>query len=399
MHLEHLFSDEEKALREMIHKFTEKEIIPIREELETDYRLVESVHQKLVDLGIQKAGYPAEYGGTGPAGATLFGIVCEELSRGDAGIGLTTGINMGELMLPALQAGNKAIMDRFMPPFCGSEICYACLSMTDSTGGADSENPVLQGKGITTRAKLVGDEYVINGTKSWPTNAALAGVLLTVCNTDPGLGEEGIALIYVPGDAKGVTYGKNETKVGFRTSMNNSVFYDEVRVPKEYRLAGAGDDALFYKAINSGTQWHTAALSVGIAQASFDIALEYTKDRKSGGRAVRKWSLVAGILADMAVRLEMSRAAVYNYAWMLDHPDDYGPPFTDRMVSLASITLSYAADAAAWITNKTIELMGANGLSPEYHAEKHFRDAKIPQIVLSGQQVRKYRIARGYYDY
>jgi len=399
MYLSHLFTDEENALRDMIRKFTEKEIIPMREELEADYKLVESVHQKLVDLGIQKAGYPPEYGGTGPANAMVFGLVCEELSRGDAGIGLTTGINMGQLLLPAIQAGNKAVMDRFIPAFCGDKICYGSLSMTDSTGGADSENPLLQGRGIATRAKLDGDEYVINGTKSWPSNAALSSVLLTICTTDPGLGEEGIALIYVPGDAKGVSYGKNETKIGFKTSTNNSVFYEDVRVPKEYRLAGPGDDAAFYKAITSGTQWHTAALALGIAQASFDIALDYTKERKSGGKPVREWSLAAGILADMAVQLEMTRAAVYHYAWMLDHPDDYGPPFTNHMISKAAITQTYASDAAVWIANKTIELMGANGLSPEYHAEKYLRDAKIPQIVLSGQQVRKYRIVRGYYEY
>jgi len=399
MYLTHLFTDEEKALREVIRKFTEKEIMPVREEMEEDRGLVDAILQKLVDLGIQKAGFPREYGGTGPAGAMICGLVCEELARGDAGIGLTTGINMGQLLMPAMMAENKAVMDRFIPPFCDEKLCYGSLSMTDSTGGADSENPLLKGKGITTRAKLDGDEWVINGTKSWPTNAQLASVLLTVCTTNPDLGEEGVALIYVPGDAPGVSYGQPEKKVGFRTSLNHSIFYDNVRVPKEYRLKGPGDDAKFFGAITAGTNWHTGILGLGIAQGAFEIALDYTKERKSGGKPVREWSLAAGILADMAIWIEMAKGALYNYAWMMDHPKEYGPPFTKQMISKVGILQNFAGDGAAWVTNKTIELMGSNGLSPEYHAEKYYRDAKIIQVVLAGQQVRKYRIARGYYDF
>ena len=164
MHLEHLLTDEEKAIRETVRKFVEKEIMPIRDELEEDYSVVEGVHQKLVDLGIQKGGFPPEYGGSGPYSNMALGIICEELARGDAGISLSAGINAGLLMGPALVAGNKAVLDKFAPAFCGDKVCYACLSMTDSTGGADSENPLLRGSGIRTRALLDGDEYVINGT-------------------------------------------------------------------------------------------------------------------------------------------------------------------------------------------------------------------------------------------
>jgi alkylation response protein AidB-like acyl-CoA dehydrogenase len=383
----------------MIRKFVDREIMPIREKLEEDYALVEQIHQKLVDLGIQKAGYPAEYGGTGPGSPVTLGLVCEELARGDAGISLTAGINAGFVLHAAMVAGNKAILDKFIPPFCGGKINYACLSMTDSTGGADTENPLLRGKGIRTTAKLQGEEWVINGTKSWPSHSGLATVYLTVCITDPHAGEEGIALIFVPHDSKGLSFGKPEAKMGFKTSVNASVFYDNVRVPKEYRLAGPGADAQFYYATMSGTQWHSSTIALGISQAAFDIALEYTGQRHSGGKPVREWSLAAGILADMATRLEMTRGAVYNYAWMLERPDVYGPPFSNDMVGKASMLRSYASDSCVWIVNKAMELMGSNGLSPEFHLEKYYRDAKITQLWLGGQQVAKYRIARKYYDY
>jgi alkylation response protein AidB-like acyl-CoA dehydrogenase len=399
MLLHHLFTEEQNGIRDMIRKFVDKEIMPVREKLEEDYALVEQIHQKLVDVGIQKAGYPEAYGGTGPGSPVTLGIICEELARGDAGISLTAGINAGFVLQAAMVAGNQAILDKFIPSFCLDKVNYACLSMTDSTGGADTENPLLQGRGIRTTAKLEGDEWVINGTKSWPSHAGLASVYLTVCNTDPGAGEEGIALIFVPHDAPGLSFGRPEAKMGFKTSVNASVFYDNVRVPKEYRLVGPGPDAHFYYATMSGTQWHSSTISLGIAQAAFDLAVEYTGTRQSGGKPVREWSLAAGILADMAIRLEMTRGAVYNYAWMMERPEAYGPPFTKEMVAKASILRSYAADSCVWIANKAMELMGSNGLSPEYHLEKYMRDAKITQLWLGGQQVTKYRIVRQYYDY
>lgn len=401
MQLEHLLTDEQKSIREMVRKFVAKEILPIREKLEEDYSLVEGVHQKLVALGIQRVGYPPEYGGgLGPGARTTSIIIREELAKGDAGIALISGINGGAILAPAIGAGNKTILERFVPAFCGDKLNYACLSMTDATGGADTENPVLKWRGIATRARLDGDEYVINGTKSWPSNAGLASVYMTVCTTDPNAGDDGIAVIYVPGDAKGLSFGKPEAKMGFRTCINASVYYDNVRVPKEYRVAGPGKDALFYHALaGCGSPFHNGAIALGIAQAAFDIVLEYTKQRESGGKPVREWSLAAGILADMAIRIEVARAAIYNMAWMLDHPDVYPPAFSASMISKGNVARVFGADTAVYVTNKAVELMGSNGLSPEYHMEKYLRDSKITQTILAGQQVSRYRVVRGYYDY
>lgn len=399
MNLEHLFSDEQRAVRDTLRRFVDIEIMPLRGKLERNPDLVSSIHGKLVDLGIQKSGYPPEYGGTGPASAMTFGIIIEELARGDAGIAHSVGVNAGGLGI-AMQAQNKAVLERFAPAFCGDKVNYACFAITESTGGADAENPLLSGRGIKTRARLAGDEWVINGTKSWPTHAGIASVYVAVCTTGPEAAEDGIALIYVPHDATGLSFGKPEEKMGYRSSINASVFFDNVRVPKAFRAAGPGADARLFNAdVMAGGPWSNAGQSLGIAQAAFDTALEYTEGRKSDGRAVREWSLAAGMLADMAIRLEMMRGAFYNFAWMLDHPDDYGAADTPKMISKASILRTYAADGCVYVTNKAIELMGANGLSPDYHLEKYLRDAKITQIVLGGQQIARYRVVRGYYDY
>ncbi|MBW1800459.1 MAG: acyl-CoA dehydrogenase family protein [Deltaproteobacteria bacterium] len=400
MQLEHLLTDEQRALRDMIRKFVEKEILPIRGKMEEDYGLVEGVLQKLLGLGIGRSGDPDEGSGHKTGGRVTEAIICEELARGDAGVSLCIPGMSGGLLRPAKMVGNQAVVDRFAPAFSGDRVSYACISMTDAAGGADTENPLLQGRGISTRATLDGDEWVINGTKSWPTHAGIASVYLTVCTTDPALGEEGVALIYVPPDAEGLSFGKPEAKMGFRTAINASVFYDDVRVPREYRLAGPGVDAHFFDGLaGTGAQWHSSTISLGTARAAFDIALDYTKERKSGGKPVREWSMAAGILADMAIQMEMTRGAVYNLSTMMDHPELYGPPFSPQMVSKASTTKVFAADMAVWVTNKAAELMGSNGISPEYHLEKYLRDAKITQLWLGGQQVSRYRVARGYYNY
>lgn len=400
MYLEHLFNDEQKAIQEMIRKFVDKEVMPIREDLEKDYGLFEGLLQKLVDLGIQRGGCPQEYGGTGPYPMTTRGIIQSELARGDAGLAMVTGMNAGEFLMPALHLGNKTLLDRFAPAFCGDKVCYGCLAMTDSAAGADTENPVFQGRGISTRAKLEGDEWVINGSKSWPTNAGLASLYLTVCSTDPDAGDEGIAIIFVPDDAPGLSFGKPETKMGFKTSVNNSIYFDNVRVPKDYRLAGPGKDAAFYYGGTLGlAQWASACLSLGIARGAFDIAMEYTKERKSGGKPVREWSMVAGILADMAIRIEMMENSVFTLAYMYDHPEDYGSPLTKKMISRGSAIRIHASESCVWIANHALQLMGSNGLSPEYHLEKYLRDALVTQLYLGGMQVVKYRIVQGYYDY
>ena len=400
MQLTHMLTEEERMLQDTLRRFVDNEIMPIREKLEEDYSLVESVCQKLVDMGIQQAGHPPEVGGTGPLSATSRAIVQSELARGDAGVATITGTNAGEFLGPAIESGNKPVLDRFGPAFCGDELRYGCLAMTDSASGADTENPALRGRGIAATAKLDGDEWVINGSKSWPLNAGMAIFYLTICTTDPNLGDEGIAMIYVPADAPGLTFGKPETKMGFKTAINASVFYDNVRVAKEYRVAGPGEDAKFYygglMAIAQGAE---AFLSLGIAQAAFDIALEYTKDRKSGGKPVREWSMVAGIIADMATRLEMLRGGVFNYATMLDNHEHYGLPFAKQMISKGSLLRVFACETCVFIATRALQLLGSNGLSPEYHLEKYLRDAHVTQLPIGGMQITRYRVVGGYYDY
>jgi len=399
MYLKDLLSEEEGQIRKAVREFVDKEIIPRRAELEENDELVGEILQKITDMGILRGGFPNQYGKTGADPSCFYHtIITEELARGDPGIGVVVGQSAGIHLSAAIVAGNKAVMDRFIPIYCGDKFVYSCFSMSEPEGGCDIENFDMEGRTIQTIAKLEGDEWVINGTKVWPLNGDCAEMYLTVCTTDSNLGEEGIAVIFVPKDAPGLSFGEPEKKMGFKTVHNASVYYDNVRVPKEYRLAGPGADANYFKAGTAHTKLHSAMLSLGIAQGAFETALEYTRGRKGGGKFVNQHTIIAGIIAEMAIKLELSRAAVYNMEWMLHHPEVYGAPFSRELLSKANIVKVFTADAGVWITNKAMELMGATGYHQEVGLEKYLRDAKACQLWLAGQQVSKYDIAKGYYD-
>ncbi len=397
MNLEHLFTEEDLQMREAVRAFTKKEIIPNVKKLEADYSLVEQVHQKLVDMGIQAWGHPVECGGGGGSQMSQS-VIWEELAKGDAGICLSVGINMGGMMLPAMVAGNKVVMETFGRPFCSGKLAYACNSMGDEAGGADTENPLLHGAGIKTTAKLVGDQWLINGSKVWPTHGGIAEYYLTVCNTDPKAGDDGIAIIYVPKDAPGLTFGRTEKKMGYKTAINGSIFYDNVMVPREYRLAGPGTDANIYYFMTAIAGLHTSIQAMGIAERAFELVLEYTGTRMGGFKPVRQHSMAAGMIADMAVGLEMMRAGLYNLSYMVDHLDKYGPPWTPQFLSKAAATRVFAEDKALEIVNKGAELLGSMAISEDFPYEKLLRDVKVSQLPLGGQQINRYRVAYGYYD-
>ena len=195
---------------------------------------------------------------------------------------------------------NPILIEKFAPLACQTDKLFVgCAAITDARSGSDVENiDGTHGKYIATTAELDGDEWVINGHKQWPTNSGgLADMFAVFCTTKPGVeDDEAFAIIYVPADTPGVKQGEPYQTAGMSGDMNSDIWFENVRVPKEYRLAGPGVDASVYHGAMTGTQWHSATMSLGTAQAAFDLALEYTGNRKSGGKLVREWSMAAGIL-------------------------------------------------------------------------------------------------------
>jgi alkylation response protein AidB-like acyl-CoA dehydrogenase len=305
--------------------------------------------------------------------------------------------------MPAINANNKAVLDKFAPEMCGPDLKMGCFSMTEpggshGGGGCDIENPTLQGKKIRTTAKLDGNEWVINGQKMWGSNSGDADVYCVLCTTDPTLGDEGIALIYVPADAKGLSFGKDENKAGMQGDSNCPMFLDDVRVPKEWRAAGPGADAQLLHGNVAAARVNTGALAIGNARGAFEAVLKYTGERIVADKPIRQHSICAGMLADMAIGIETARDHILTTAYMFDHPEIYGPPFSEVMYSRASISKVYAADVAVMVTNKAMELMGSYGYVRDYDVEKYWRDCKIIQLWEGGGQLGRFDVCRGYYD-
>jgi alkylation response protein AidB-like acyl-CoA dehydrogenase len=297
------------------------------------------------------------------------------------------------------------VLDHFGPIFCGDDLRIGCFNMTEPGGssggsGCDIENPGMQGRKIATRAVLKGDKWILNGQKIWATNSGIADAYLMVCTTDPQLGDEGIALIYVPGDAKGLSFGKFEKKAGMAADRNTTTYLEDVSVPKGFRVSGPGEDAKYFHANLTVGRIISAAMSVGNAQGAFDTVLDFTADRVVGKAAkpIRDHSICAGMLADMAIGIETARMTYLSAAYRFDHPEQYGAIHSLEQLSYASIAKVYAADMAVMVTNRAMELMGSYGYVRECDVEKYWRDCKVIQLWEGGAQLGRFDVCRAYYD-
>jgi len=209
-----LVSDDEKNLHNAVHRFVEKEIMPVREQIEDDLELQRKIRGLFVDMGLQRLSMPKEYVGEGVRGTLLNALISEALSRGDVGIAVSH-MCTGWAWKPAIGGQMKAVLDEFMPKFCGPAAQSACFAITEAGGphgggGCDLENSTFKGTKLRTLARFKGNACVLNGSKLWATNSGIADLYCIVCTTDPKLGEDGIVLAYVPKGWPGLSVGPDE---------------------------------------------------------------------------------------------------------------------------------------------------------------------------------------------
>jgi len=400
-------SEDDLKLAEILHKFTDEKVMPRRRDLEggpsRNKELAEAtIHELITDLvrlDIQRAFFPEEIGGLGLTSRVTGCIICEEIARGDIGLTTTMAI-IPWAFGSAFITNNQTVIEKFARPFCGDEHLMACLSMTEPPGGCNIEDVAQKGRTIRTIAKLEGDEWVINGQKLWPSGAGISEVYATVCTTDPDAGEDGITIIYVPKDAEGLTFGEPEEKMGLLyTDVNGAIFYDNVRVPREFCCGEPGGEGAKVLRYIANARLEDAALSTGAAQAVLEIVTDYTGGRFIRGKPVREQSLHAAILGEMAGKVQIARSSYMDIASMYDQHEFYGAPNSDAQLARASAVKNFATQNAIEVMHKSIELMGSYGYSPEYHVEKYLRDIMIIRLWLGGVQLGYLDTARGHYSY
>ena len=371
-------SEEQRALRELAHEFAEKEIRPKAAEYDEHSTHPADVIAKAHEVGLMNLHVPAEYGG--PELGLLDGcVVAEELNWGCSGMGTALGVN-------GLGAGPGDHRRHR-----GAEAHVA--------GAADRRaDPLLvrahrAGRGLGRRAdqdhrRRKGDEYVLNGSKTFITNAGYAGWTVVFAKTDPEQGHRGISAFVVPMDTPGVTIEKHLDKMGQRSTDTSAFALTDVVVPAANRLGEEGDGFKIAMQTLDGTRPGTAIGAVGVARAAFEYACDYSKQRVTFEQPIAMHQGVNFLIADMATKIEAARLLTWQAAWMLD--EGWG-----RKATLySSMAKRFAADTAMEVTTDAVQIFGGYGYIKEYPVEKLMRDAKLYQIYEGTSQIQRLVIAR-----
>jgi acyl-CoA dehydrogenase len=371
-------TDEQKALRELAREFAEKEIRPKAAEYDENSTHPADIVATAHEVGLMNPHVPEEYGGLGLPGFDGM-LIGEELSWGCSGIAVSIVANtLGAG--PVLLAGSEEQRREWLPPLLEEPIlCSFGLSEPDA--GSDVAR-------IKTTAERRGDGYVLNGSKTFITNAGHATWTVVFAKTDKSLGHRGLSAFIVPMDTPGVTIEQHLDKMGQRSTDTSAFSLTDVVVPAANRIGEEGDGFKIAMQTLDFTRPGTAAGAVGVAQAAYEYAVEYAKERVTFDVPIAMHQGVSFLIADMATEIEAARLLVWQAAWMLD--SGYGR----RATLYSSFAKRFAADTAMKVTTDAVQVFGGYGYIKEYPVEKLMRDAKLFQIYEGTSQIQRLVIAR-----
>ena len=369
-------TDEQRELRSLAREFAAKEIRPKAAEYDEHQIHPVDVVAKAHELGLMNPHVPQEYGGLGLS--VLEGVLIgEELSWGCAGIAVSIVANsLGAA--PVVIAGTDDQKRKWLPPLLESPILCS-FGLTEPNAGSDVS-------GIQTTAVRRGDEYVINGSKMFITNAGHASWLVVFASTDKTKGHRGLSAFVVPTDALGVTVEKHLDKMGQRATDTSAVAFQDVVVPAASLLGDEGQGFKIAMMTLDGTRPGTAAGAVGVAQAAYEYSVEYAKERVQFGQPIAVNQGVNFMVADMATEIEAARLLVWQAAWLVDQGK--------RATLQSSFAKRFAADMVMKVTTDAVQIYGGYGYIKEYPVEKLMRDAKLFQIYEGTSQIQRLVIAR-----
>jgi acyl-CoA dehydrogenase len=369
-------TDEQRALRELAREFAEKEIRPKAAEYDEHSTHPADVIAKAHELGLMNAHIPEEYGGLGLSGFDGM-LIGEELAWGCSGIAVSIVANtLGAG--PVLIAGSDEQKQRLLPPLV-DEPLLCSFGLSEPNAGSDVS-------GIQTTAVRHGDEYVLNGSKMFITNAGRAAWLVVFASTDRSKGHRGLSAFVVPTDLDGVVVERHLDKMGQRSTDTSAIAFGDVVVPAENRLGEEGEGFKIAMQTLDFTRPGTAAAAVGVAQAAYDYAVEYAKERVQFGQPIAMNQGVNFLIADMATEIEAARLLVWQAAWLHDRGE--------RATLQSSFAKRFAADTAMKVTTDAVQIFGGYGYMKEYPVEKLMRDAKLFQIYEGTSQIQRLVIAR-----
>lgn len=369
-------TDEQQLVRQAVRAFAERELMLRARHVDESGMIDPLIWRKMGELGLMGLPFPEEYGGAG-ADMVSTAIAIEEVARACGSTALSYAAHLGLGCAPIALFGTPTQKQRFLAPAARGETLGA-FGLTEPHAGSDA--------GATrTTARLEGDTWVINGAKMWITNAAIAGHLIVTAVTDPDARHR-ISAILVPVGTPGLSFGQPEAKMGLRGSPTYAVMLEDVRVPAENLLGERGRGLQQFLQVLDGGRVGIGAMAIGLAQASYEAARSYARERSAFGKPIGAFESVSNMIADMAVGLEAARLLIYQAAWLRDQ----GRPYSRQ----AAIAKLYASEVGERICRDAIQILGGYGYSAEFPVERIYRDQRLLTIGEGTSEILRVVIAR-----
>ena len=370
-------TEEHLMIRDAARDFAQNELLPGVIERDENQKFPSEQVKKMAELGFMGMMVSPDYGGGG-MDTISYVLAMEEISKVDASAAVIMSVNNSLVCWGLETYGSQEQKDKYLRKLATGEIIGAfCLSEPEAGSDATSQQ---------TTAIEEDNYYLLNGTKNWITNGNSASIYLVIAQTDPSLGHKGINAFIVEKETDGVIVGKKEDKLGIRGSDTHSIMFNDVQVPKENRIGEDGFGFSFAMKTLSGGRIGIAAQALGIASGAYELALEYSKQRKAFGKEISRHQAIAFKLADMATEIDAARLLCLRAAWLKDNGKNY-----DREGAMAKV---FASETAMKTTTEAVQVHGGYGFVKEYHVERLMRDAKITQIYEGTSEIQRIVISR-----
>jgi alkylation response protein AidB-like acyl-CoA dehydrogenase len=367
-------SSGQRELRNHVARFADAEVAPRAAELDREDRVPFETLEKLAGMGWMGLCVPEEYGGAG-TDFVSYGLMLEEISRADAGLGATLAVHTSAGTLPILAYGTEEQKARWVPPLARGEK-IGCFALTEPEAGSDAA-------AISARAEKVAGGYRLSGHKQWITNGRIAGTTIVFARAPAG------PTAFILGmDAEGISFGKHARKLGVISATTDDVLLDDVFVPEGDRLGEEGRGMSVALGTLDPGRIGIAAQALGISEAAFRYATGYAASRETFGKPIAEHQAVAFKLADMQTRIRAARLLTYETAWMKD--------CGERVTEAGARAKLYASETANAVTHDAVQVLGGRGyMKDESPVERHYRDARVTEIYEGTSEIQRLVISRG----
>lgn len=372
--------DDLKDMRRHVRAFARERIAPVAAELDAEPRFPRATLTEMGAMGLMGVTTPERYGGAG-LDTLAYAVLLEEIAAADASHATLMAVTNGLPQKMLVAYGSDAQKEAYLPRLASGE-WYGAFCLSEPHAGSDAA-------ALRTRARREAGGYRLRGTKAWVTGGGEADVYLVLAVTEPDAGARGITAFLVPSDADGLSFGAPERKMGQHAAITTTVTFDDVLVPEDHRLGADGEGFVLAMASLDGGRIGIAAQSVGIARAAFEAARDYADEREAFGRPIRAFQGVSFPLAEMATRLEAARLLTWKAAWATDRGF--------RVTQEASMAKLFASEAAGFVTDAALQVLGGAGYTRDHPVERYLRDARVTRIYEGTSEIQRMVIARQIY--